>query len=201
MEMKKTEVLSVPTWVQFHHLPLKFWGKSLPKIAGLVGKYVKSDTATEKKTKLGYARVMVEVEVDKQFPDQIAFKDELGHVVKIKVEYEWKPVTCAKCHKIGHPTEQCRKGQPYQPKVKPPQKIWRPVVKSVMEAPQPEGPEMQVTRNEGKGTPQLTARPDRSEEKDGYSKHMFGAVSYKDVLSSSGPVVNGSPISPSVSNG
>ncbi|KAL9239108.1 hypothetical protein vseg_013459 [Gypsophila vaccaria] len=65
MEMKKTEVLSVPTWVQFHHLPLKFWGKSLPKIAGLVGKYIKSDTATEQKTKLGFARVMVEVEVDK----------------------------------------------------------------------------------------------------------------------------------------
>ncbi|KAL9240803.1 hypothetical protein vseg_014981 [Gypsophila vaccaria] len=193
MEMKKTEVLSVLTWVQFHQLPLKFWGKSLPNIMGLVGKYIKSDSVTEQKTKLGYARVMVEVKVDKHLPDQVSFKDEVGQIVKIEVEYEWKPITCGICQKIGHSTNQCRKGQPTQPKVKPPQKIWRHVVKTVMEVQQSEGPEVQVTRTEGKGTPPPPERPDRPEEKDGYSKHSFGAVSYKDILSPGGPVVHGSP--------
>ncbi|KAL9237247.1 hypothetical protein vseg_011821 [Gypsophila vaccaria] len=127
MKMKKTEIFSVPTWIQLHQLPLKFWGKSLPKIAGLVGKYIQSDTATEHKTKLGFARVMVEVEVDQQFPDHISFRDEVGQVMKIAVEYEWKPITCSKCHKMGHATEVCRKDQANKPKVKPSRKVWIPV--------------------------------------------------------------------------
>ncbi|KAL9227748.1 hypothetical protein vseg_003399 [Gypsophila vaccaria] len=201
IEMKKTEILIVPTWVQFHQLPLKFWGKSLPKIAGLVGKFIKSDMATEQKTKLGYARVMVEVEVDKHFPDQVVFKDELGQVMTIGIEYEWKPITCTKCLKMGHTSELCRKGQIIQPKTKPPQKIWRPVVKPVTTAPQPERLEELPSRNEGQSIPQMPARPDRSAEKDGYSKHSFGAVSYKDIFSPTGPVINGNHPSPIVSNG
>ncbi|KAL9242050.1 hypothetical protein vseg_016093 [Gypsophila vaccaria] len=46
LELHKPEVKSVPVWIQLHGLPIKFWGKSLPKIAGLVGKFIKSDTAT-----------------------------------------------------------------------------------------------------------------------------------------------------------
>ncbi|KAL9241034.1 hypothetical protein vseg_015194 [Gypsophila vaccaria] len=149
IEMKKTEILTVPTWVQFHQLPLKIWGKSLPKIARLVGKFIKSDLATEQKTKLGYARVMVEVEVDKQFPDQAVFKDELGQVMTIGIEYEWKPITCSKCLKMGHDSEICRKGQTLQPKTKPPQKIWRPVVKPVTTVPQLERLEESPSRSEG----------------------------------------------------
>ncbi|KAL9236027.1 hypothetical protein vseg_010740 [Gypsophila vaccaria] len=201
MEMKKSEVLSVPTWIQLHHLPLKFWGKSLPKIAGLVGKYIKSDTATEHKTKLGFARVMVEVEVDKQFPDHISFKDEVGQVMKIDVEYEWKPITCSKCHKMGHATELCRKGQASQPKVKPSQKVWKPVVKPVEAPPKPVVQEVQAIRNDDKGTPPLIGRPERSEEQGGYSKHSFGAVSYRDIVSPIGPVQNGIPTPLIVSNG
>ncbi|KAL9230694.1 hypothetical protein vseg_006011 [Gypsophila vaccaria] len=38
LELKKANVEVVPAWIQLHHLPLKFWGKSLPKITGLIGK-------------------------------------------------------------------------------------------------------------------------------------------------------------------
>ncbi|XP_074293298.1 uncharacterized protein LOC141620281 [Silene latifolia] len=78
LEMKKEDVKTVPAWIRLHSLPLKFWGKGLPKIASLVGKYVKSDGATEERTRLGYARVMVEMEVDQKLPGKVEFKDEKG---------------------------------------------------------------------------------------------------------------------------
>ncbi|KAL9227831.1 hypothetical protein vseg_003477 [Gypsophila vaccaria] len=117
LEMHKAKVLNVPIWIQFHNLPLKFWGKSLPKITGLIGNYIKSDSATEQQTKLGYARVMVEVVVDKNFPEMVTFKDENGEIRKVEVQYEWKPITCSNNHKMGHNRDQCRTG--HNPKVQP----------------------------------------------------------------------------------
>ncbi|XP_074290446.1 uncharacterized protein LOC141617161 [Silene latifolia] len=86
VELTKEEVKSVPAWVRIHKLPLKFCGKSLSKIANLVGQYVKSDEATEQKTRLGFARVMLELK--------------LGQ----------------KCKLLGHEKEKCRRGKPVQTK-------------------------------------------------------------------------------------
>ncbi|KAL9241240.1 hypothetical protein vseg_015371 [Gypsophila vaccaria] len=118
LEMRKTDVKSVPAWIQFHQLLLKFWGKSLPKITGLIEKFIKSDAATEQRTKLGYARVMVELVVDHKCPKKVSFKDEMGEVIQVGVEYEWKPVTCAKCRGMGHQQEHCRKGELQKPQMK-----------------------------------------------------------------------------------
>ncbi|XP_074318079.1 uncharacterized protein LOC141654864 [Silene latifolia] len=102
LEMNKEGVKCVPAWIRLHKLPLKFWGKGLPKIVGIVGKYVKSDTATEERTRLGFARVMVELVVDQDLPAEIAFKDEQGIVDHIEIEYEWKPIKCKKCQGMEH---------------------------------------------------------------------------------------------------
>ncbi|KAL9236908.1 hypothetical protein vseg_011522 [Gypsophila vaccaria] len=128
MELKLEKVKSVPVWVQFQDLPLKFWGKSLPKIAGLIGQFIKTDSSTHKKTKLGYARVMVEMEVEHRCPQWIAFKDETGETQKVGVKYEWLPITCSNCTGMGHKTEECRKGRSEKPQAKP-RRIWRSVVK------------------------------------------------------------------------
>ncbi|XP_074313735.1 uncharacterized protein LOC141648928 [Silene latifolia] len=110
LEMTKEDVKSVPAWVQIHKLPLKFWGKGLPKIASLLGKFIKCDVATEERTRLGYARVMVELVVDQELPAQIAFKDEKGSVIRVDIEYKWRPIKCKKCQAMGHEMEHCRKG-------------------------------------------------------------------------------------------
>ncbi|KAL9247595.1 hypothetical protein vseg_021012 [Gypsophila vaccaria] len=102
IELRKTTVQSVPVWVQLHDLPIKFWGKSLPKISGLLGKYIKIDSATEQRSKLGYARVMVEMEVEHKCPESIKFKDEVGVVQQVGVTYEWKPISCTICKAMGH---------------------------------------------------------------------------------------------------
>ncbi|XP_074288604.1 uncharacterized protein LOC141613760 [Silene latifolia] len=81
IELEKEEIKNVPAWIRLHGLPLKFWGNSLPKLANLVGKYVKSGTATDQKTKLGFARVVVELQLGHKFPDKIKFMDEKNRVV------------------------------------------------------------------------------------------------------------------------
>ncbi|XP_074312967.1 uncharacterized protein LOC141648312 [Silene latifolia] len=133
IDLEKEEIKSVPAWIRLKGLPLKFWGQSLPKLANLVGKYVKSDAATESKTRLGFAGLMVELKVDQKFPSHITFLDEKQNKIQIHVEYEWKPSTCNKCKQIGHEQINCRKG--LHKEVKKIQKVWRPVQEKKIQAP------------------------------------------------------------------
>ncbi|XP_074288113.1 uncharacterized protein LOC141613276 [Silene latifolia] len=132
VELNKDDVKEVPVWVRLEHLPLKFWGKCLPRIAGLLGKFVQMDVATKDKTRLGFARVMLEVPFGKPLPGSVKFMDEDGVVVTIKVVWEWKPTLCKHCKVVGHESEKCRKVKPSQPQqnknVKEVQKQWRPKV-------------------------------------------------------------------------
>ncbi|XP_074265787.1 uncharacterized protein LOC141588232 [Silene latifolia] len=132
VELVKAKVDVVLVWIKMAGIPLKFWGGCLPKIAGLVGKFVKKDKATEDHVRLSQARVMVEFQVDQALPDKVKFLDETGEVVEVRVEYEWLPVTCSLCKGMGHVNEKCRK-YTQKPRVKEvenkPQKVWRPVQK------------------------------------------------------------------------
>src|SRR5688572_26648021 len=57
IEMSKIMVDKVPIWIRLPNLDLKYWGKAaLTKIAGLVGKPIKADSATTTKEKLMFAR-------------------------------------------------------------------------------------------------------------------------------------------------
>ncbi|XP_074301103.1 uncharacterized protein LOC141632456 [Silene latifolia] len=76
IEVEKEDIKNVPAWIRLNGLPLKFWGNSLPKIANLVGTYVKFDTPTEQKIRLGFARLMVELKLGQTFPEKIKFLDE-----------------------------------------------------------------------------------------------------------------------------
>ncbi|XP_070050887.1 uncharacterized protein [Nicotiana tomentosiformis] len=112
MEMSKIMVEPVPIWIRLVVLDLKYWGQAaLAKIAGLVGKPVKADTATTRKEKLMYARVMVEVPLNKIYTDTIMFENELGQIIEQTVEYEWKPTLCDHCRNFGRIKEHCRKLQ------------------------------------------------------------------------------------------
>lgn len=58
-------------------------------------KFVKVDSPTANRQKLQFARVMIEVNIDQEFPDQLSFINENGVEVVIEVSYEWKPVRCS----------------------------------------------------------------------------------------------------------
>ncbi|KAL9232347.1 hypothetical protein vseg_007470 [Gypsophila vaccaria] len=122
LELTKIAVKTVPAWIRLYKLDLKFWGDNcLAKIAGLVGNPVRADEATFLKTRLGYARYMVELSLGKEYPDSIQFLDEKDVEHTVRVEYEWKPTLCTKCKVYGHEVGNCRRG------ITKPPKAWRPM--------------------------------------------------------------------------
>ncbi|XP_074299117.1 uncharacterized protein LOC141630147 [Silene latifolia] len=123
-KLVKEAVNKVPIRIRIYGLPLKFWGNSLKKIAGLVGVPVRCDSNTQLKTFLGYARVMVEVKVGDVLPDVVEFDDEMDIHHRQIVHYEWKPVICTECKIMGHIARDCRRKERNEaPKAK---KVWVP---------------------------------------------------------------------------
>ena len=50
MDLTKDGIHTVPMWIQLHKLDFKYWGeRSLNKIAGQIGKVLKTDQATSKR--------------------------------------------------------------------------------------------------------------------------------------------------------
>ncbi|XP_016461203.1 uncharacterized protein LOC107784572 [Nicotiana tabacum] len=113
MEFTKEELYTVSIWIKLPGLDFKYWNqKGLSKIGSLVGKPLMVDQNTERKIRLNFARLLVEVDMDAKLPDTILFRSEKGHVVEQKVTYDWKPTLCQYCRKHGHSEEICRKKNP-----------------------------------------------------------------------------------------
>ncbi|XP_074297480.1 uncharacterized protein LOC141628207 [Silene latifolia] len=115
---------------------LQFTHEDIKK-RGLVGKYVQRDKATLERTRLSFARVMVELGMDQKLPDRVKFLDEHGKVIQVLVHYEWMPITCTVCKGIGHEYKKCRKARtrtmPKRVQQKPqPKKVWRHVQREVL---------------------------------------------------------------------
>ncbi|KAK4733229.1 hypothetical protein R3W88_007490 [Solanum pinnatisectum] len=84
---------------------------ALTKIVGLVGNPLKADTTTTNKVRLTYARVLMEMPLNKDYPTGIMFENEIRKIIEQKVEYEWKPVWCTKCKNYGHELKEFKRQQ------------------------------------------------------------------------------------------
>ena len=94
---------SIPVWVRFPSLHLKFWSRSIiSKIASLVGTPLFMDKATSSFEKLAYVRCFVEINATKPLVNQVKIKVEGGETTHVDVNYEWLPPTCLKCNSFGH---------------------------------------------------------------------------------------------------
>ncbi|XP_062104389.1 uncharacterized protein LOC133815585 [Humulus lupulus] len=113
------ETLSVvPVWIQLSNLDMKYWGV-MRKILHLIGHMVKQDLATRNRERLEYARVLIEISIGQELPEQVIFDNEYGDPVAVGIYYEWRPILCPNCKKMGHTLDKCRKS------TKPEQK-WLP---------------------------------------------------------------------------
>ncbi|KAL0878261.1 hypothetical protein Bca101_027967 [Brassica carinata] len=56
---------------------------------------------------MGEAKILVEVELDKQFPQKIALNDKRGTISLVEVEYSWIPTMCGNCGHLGHKDSRC----------------------------------------------------------------------------------------------
>lgn len=61
---------SIPTWIKVHKLPLEFWTKEgFSRIGSAIGKPLRVDMDTEKRRRLDYARICVEVDAVFELPN------------------------------------------------------------------------------------------------------------------------------------
>uniref|UniRef100_A0A803PYN0 DUF4283 domain-containing protein n=1 Tax=Cannabis sativa TaxID=3483 RepID=A0A803PYN0_CANSA len=102
-------VRTVPLWIRLHDLGLQYWGtKSLNALVSTIGKPIMVDQHTKDRTRLQYARVLVEMEITDAPPRFIPYFNEFGQLQDKNVENEWLPVKCAQCSKFGHTKANCR---------------------------------------------------------------------------------------------
>ncbi|XP_074288392.1 uncharacterized protein LOC141613555 [Silene latifolia] len=132
----KHDVKKVPIWMKIFGLDVKYWGlESLKKLCGSVGTFIKCYNSTTHKDFLGFARIMIEVDIGQHFPTAISFIDEHGVTQSVRVVYDWLQILCTACKGIGHLATDCRK------------KVPKPVVRKV---PPPKVPVQRVSPKSGR---------------------------------------------------
>ncbi|KAH1253271.1 putative ribonuclease H protein [Glycine max] len=120
--LQRDMLRTLPLWVKLPKLPLHLWGvKSLNKIGSAIGVPLVTDECIASKIQVSYAHILVEVDITKTLVKEVTNKDCEGRKITQGVEYEWRPLYCEKCHKLGH---QCKKSgiqkeKQWKPKTKP----------------------------------------------------------------------------------
>ena len=84
---------------------------------------LKTDKYTKDKIFLKYARVLINIPLDRELPEYLEFINDHGVLTRQSVVYEWKPTRCDYCKTYGHKEEECRKKAKTHLE-------WRPVVKT-----------------------------------------------------------------------
>ncbi|XP_026450912.1 uncharacterized protein LOC113351056 [Papaver somniferum] len=108
IENSIAEMKSIPVWVLIYNVPLHLWKNlALGPIASFVGKPLMMVDCTINKTRLSYARVLVEVSFECQSPSFIPLWIDGKFVMNLPVEYQWKPQKCMVCHSFGHSNNKC----------------------------------------------------------------------------------------------
>ncbi|PKU76950.1 Uncharacterized protein MA16_Dca001556 [Dendrobium catenatum] len=98
---------TVPIWVRVHNLPLVCWNsEGISKIASKIGIPIAVDALTAAKTRLTYARICIQVSTTSLFPDLVSVSIE-GEILKLQIQYEWKPSPCDTCSSLAHTSSQC----------------------------------------------------------------------------------------------
>ncbi|KAJ6346535.1 hypothetical protein OIU78_009046 [Salix suchowensis] len=73
----------------------------------MVGRPLSCDEATFNCTRLDFARVCVEIDATQPFVHNFDINTPLSNTpLHIEVEFEWKPLRCAKCQLFGHSCKQ-----------------------------------------------------------------------------------------------
>ena len=77
MDLQTENIKSPPIWIQLPKLDIKFWGtESLSKIGSTLEISLKIDRYTKDKMMIKYARILIDMPLDGQFPDYIEFFNE-----------------------------------------------------------------------------------------------------------------------------
>ncbi|GAA0186767.1 hypothetical protein LIER_34055 [Lithospermum erythrorhizon] len=95
--------MHVPTWVLLHDVPLSVWSVSgLSKLASKVGIPMYTDKVTKDRSRMNYARCLVEVNVGQPPVMEFGVTMSGGRKYVQKVSYEHYSDYCCDCKKFGH---------------------------------------------------------------------------------------------------
>jgi len=88
MDLNTEVIKSLPLWVQFPNLDIKYWGlESFSKIESILGILIKTDRYTKERSTIKYARLMIEMSLEGPFPDYIEFFDDNEVLMRQQVTY------------------------------------------------------------------------------------------------------------------
>ncbi|XP_048607794.1 uncharacterized protein LOC125584047 [Brassica napus] len=105
---KIPEVSTLPVWVTLKDIPDCCYSRlGISHIASGLGEPILTQKPRLDPTNLGETKVLVEMELDKDFPKLIALDDKQGNIFLVKVEYTWIPSTCDRCGCLGHKSKRC----------------------------------------------------------------------------------------------
>ncbi|XP_062086494.1 uncharacterized protein LOC133792601 [Humulus lupulus] len=103
-------VRTVPLWIRLQDLGLQYWGsKCLSALVSTIGRPIMVEKITRERSRVQFARVLVEMEITDNPPKSIQFINEHGQIMEQGVEYEWLPIKCKTCAGFGHSMAECRK--------------------------------------------------------------------------------------------
>ncbi|CAD5332968.1 unnamed protein product [Arabidopsis thaliana] len=80
------EITTIPAWLTLKNIPNQPWLDP---------------------TQMGEAKILVEVKLDKPFPQRVALKEECGSITMVDVVYSWLPSKCSLCGHLGHKSSRC----------------------------------------------------------------------------------------------
>ncbi|GKC11796.1 RNA-directed DNA polymerase, eukaryota, reverse transcriptase zinc-binding domain protein, partial [Tanacetum coccineum] len=120
--IKKETPCKILIWIRLYNVPLEAWSiKGISAISSRLGRPIMMDQMTsnmckEGSERLGYARVLVEVDAGKEYleKNEINYVDAMKKVKLtkwVKVEYSWKPDRCKHCKVFGHTINYCKAKQ------------------------------------------------------------------------------------------
>lgn len=108
---EKEVLKEIPLWIRLPNLPLTCWSPdSLSHIGSVLGRPICADECTSQQTHISYARLLIEVDITQPLVHKVQIEGGNGVMAKQQVLYEWVPMFCPKCHKVGTFVEK-RKGQ------------------------------------------------------------------------------------------
>ena len=103
MEMLNIQLTSLPIWVKFYNIPLAYWTNTfLGYNASAVGKPLHLDSLTENRTRLSFARICIEVDLNSEFPKSALLNLGNDKYTTVRIEYPWVPHSCSHCQVLGH---------------------------------------------------------------------------------------------------
>lgn len=111
MEIDNLEHNTCYVWTTIHNIPIRMWSRrGIAAIASLCGRPVAIDPITKTSERMGFARVLLELEKDKERKTEACIETSNGRRFMIRFVYLDGPI-CSKCKEKGHVASQCNRFQ------------------------------------------------------------------------------------------